>query len=307
MSTAFISHTDCELHDLGPDHPESPIRLKAIMHQLNRSGLLGELQTHNAVHVLPEQILLAHTPLHVRRLELKLPQEGVIWTDDDTALCPKSLHAASLAAGASILATNRVLSGKNRNAFCAIRPPGHHAEHNLAMGFCFYNNIAIAALHALQHEAINRVAIFDFDVHQGNGTVDIFKDNPAVLFCSTFQHPFYPGRYNDLERPNIINCPLPAFADGEAFRRAFSERCLPALEAHAPDMIFISAGFDAHWNDPMADMRLNEEDYLWITRQLMTLADRYSKGRIVSILEGGYNPTALAYSVQAHLEGLLGG
>ena len=306
MVTTYISHQDCGLHNMGPEHPESPIRLLAIARQLERTGLKDQLQQMQAVHVLEEQIQLAHAPLHNKRLQMKLPKKGVVYTDDDTALCPDSLHAASLAAGATIMGVNRVLSGKTDNAFCAVRPPGHHAEHNLAMGFCFYNNVAIGALHALQQPGIERVAILDFDVHHGNGTVDIFKDRPEVLVCSTFQHPFYPERYSDIERPNIINCPLAAHSDGNCFRQTVEANWLPALQAHKPDLIIISAGFDAHWEDPMADLKLSEEDYRWVTQLIMDTARIYSNNRVVSVLEGGYNPSSLAYSVQAHIEVLLG-
>ncbi|MEH6625133.1 MAG: histone deacetylase family protein [Motiliproteus sp.] len=306
MVTTYISHQDCGLHNMGPEHPESPIRLLAIARQLERTGLKDELVHMQSVHASEDQLLLAHAPLHPTRLKMKLPEKGVIYTDEDTALCPQSLHAATLAAGSAIMATNRVISGKSDNAFCAVRPPGHHAEHNQAMGFCFYNNVAIGAIHALAQPGIERVAIFDFDVHHGNGTVDIFKDRPEVLVCSTFQHPFYPERYSDIERPNIINCPLPAGSDGKAFRDIVEKRCLPALQTHKPDMIFISAGFDAHWEDPMADLKLNEDDYRWITQLLMDTARTYSKNRIVSVLEGGYNPSSLAYSTAAHIEALLG-
>ena len=178
MTTAFITHDDCGLHNMGPEHPESPVRLIAIRKVLEKTGLMQELERLESVHVLPEQIQLAHANLHQKRLEMKLPESGVVYTDDDTALCPQSLHAASLAAGSAVMAVNRVTSGKVQNAFCAVRPPGHHAEHNNPMGFCFYNNAAIAAMHALQQPGIERVAIFDFDVHHGNGTVDIFKDKP---------------------------------------------------------------------------------------------------------------------------------
>ncbi|MFT5721028.1 MAG: acetoin utilization deacetylase AcuC-like enzyme [Motiliproteus sp.] len=306
MVTTYISHQDCGLHNMGPEHPESPIRLLAIARQLERSGLRDQLQQMQAVPVQEAQIQLAHAPLHAERLRMKLPQKGVIYTDEDTALCPQSLHAASLAAGATILGVNRVLSGKTDNVFCAVRPPGHHAEHNLAMGFCFYNNVAIGAMHALQQPGIDRVAILDFDVHHCNGTVDIFKDKPEVLVCSTFQHPFYPERYSEIIRPNIINCPLAAHSESSCFRQTVEANWLPALQAHKPDLILISAGFDAHWEDPMADLKLNEEDYRWVTQLIMDVARTYSKNRIVSVLEGGYNPSALAYSVQAHLEALLG-
>ena len=306
MTTAFITHKDCMLHNMGPEHPESPVRLVAINKVLQRTGLLDQLDQLTAVEVTEEQILLAHHHLHQKRLEMKVPDSGVVYTDDDTALCPDSLKAASLAAGGVILATNRVLSGKAEYAFCTVRPPGHHAEYNLAMGFCFYNNIAIGAAHALQQAGIERVAILDFDVHHCNGTVDIFKDRPEVLVCSTFQHPYYPERYHEIDRANIINCPIPAHSDPSLFHDAIEKCWLPALEAHKPDMIFISAGFDAHKEDPMADLNLDEEDYRWVTQKIKAFADRHCQGRIVSVLEGGYNPVPLAFSVQAHLEVLAG-
>ncbi|KAA0874700.1 histone deacetylase family protein [Nitrincola tapanii] len=306
MTTAYISHSDCLLHNMGPEHPESPVRLQAIRKVLERTGLMEQLDCLTAVPVTDEQIRLAHATLHQKKLEMKVPEQGVVYTDDDTALCPDSLHAASLAAGGVILATNRVLSGKAENAFCAVRPPGHHAEFNTPMGFCFYNNVAIGACHALLHDGIERVAVLDFDVHHCNGTVDIFKDRPEVLVCSTFQHPYYPERYVEIDRPNIVNCPIPAHSEPEVFRQAILERWIPALEAHQPDMIFISAGFDAHKEDPMADLNLDEEDYRWVTQQIMQIAERFSQKRIVSVLEGGYNPVSLAFSVQAHVETLAG-
>ncbi len=306
MTTAFITHQDCTLHNMGPEHPESPVRLAAIRKVLEKTGLLQDLEQIESVHIMPEQIQLAHAKLHQKRLEMKLPEKGIVYTDEDTALCPDSLHAASLAAGSTILAVNRVLSGKVDNAFCAVRPPGHHAEHNIPMGFCFYNNVAIAAMHALQQPDINRVAIIDFDVHHGNGTVDIFKDLPEVMVCSTFQHPFYPERYSDIRRDNIINCPMEANSDGMIFRKLVETRVVPALQQHRPDMIFISAGFDAHKEDPMADINLTEDDFRWVTQVLLDIAQSSCKGRLVSVLEGGYNPVSLAFSVQAHLEVLAG-
>ena len=306
MTTAYITHDDCCLHNMGPEHPESPVRLQAIRKVLGRTGLLDELQQQTSVHILPDQIQLAHANLHQKRLELKLPESGVVYTDEDTALCPDSLHAASLAAGSGILAVNRVLAGHSKNAFCAVRPPGHHAEHNIPMGFCFYNNIAIAAIHALQQPGIDRVAVVDFDVHHGNGTVDIFKDRPEVLVCSTFQHPFYPERYSEILRDNIINCPMDAHSGSLEFRNLVEGRWLPALQQHKPDMILISAGFDAHAEDPMADINLGEEDYRWVTQMLLDTARTYSDNRVISMLEGGYNPVSLAFSVQAHIEVLAG-
>ena len=306
MTTAFITHQDCSLHNMGPEHPESPVRLAAIRKVLEKTGLMQELDQLESVHITPEQIQLAHAKLHQKRLEMKLPENGIVYTDEDTALCPDSLHAASLAAGSSILAVNRILTGKADNAFCAVRPPGHHAEHNIPMGFCFYNNVAIAAMHALQQPDINRVAIVDFDVHHGNGTVDIFKDVPEVLVCSTFQHPFYPERYYEIRRDNIINCPMDANSDGTLFRKLIESRVVPALQQHRPDMLFISAGFDAHRDDPLGQLLLDETDYAWVSSLITDAAAGSANGRIVSTLEGGYNLSALARSVGAYLEVLLG-
>ncbi len=306
MTTAFITHTDCNLHNMGPEHPESPLRLQAICKVLERTGLMQELQQHTATPASAQQIALAHSRHHSTRLEEQQPETGIVYSDDDTALCPDTLRAASLAAGSAVQAADLVIGGNSKNAFCAIRPPGHHAEHSLAMGFCFYNNVAIGALHALQQPSVQRVAIVDFDVHHGNGTVDIFRDTPEVLVCSTFQYPYYPERYQDIQRDNILNCPLPAYSKPALFRHALEDRWLPALQAHKPDIIFISAGFDAHLEDPMADLELTEDDYRWATQLLTDVARQCCNGRIVSVLEGGYNPVALGFSVQAHLEVLAG-
>lgn len=306
MRTAYISHQDCGLHNMGPTHPESPVRLQAIEKVLDKSGLINDLLRFESQHVTADQIRMAHSSHHQSDLLKLSPQSGIVHADADTALCPDSLHAASLAAGSAIQATDLILNNQADNAFCAVRPPGHHAEHGLAMGFCFYNNVAIGAMHALQHPDIQRVAIVDFDVHHGNGTVDIFKDIPEVLVCSTFQHPYYPGRLHDISRDNILNCPLAAGSGSNEFRSALEQKWLPALQQHKPDIIFISAGFDAHEEDPLADLNLHEDDYRWATQLLRSAADTYCNDRIVSVLEGGYNPVALAFSVQAHIEALKG-
>lgn len=302
MTTLFISHQDCQLHNLGPEHPESPTRLHAIRKVLERTGMLERLDVREAHYVDPGDISRAHIQLYQKRLALRQPKSGVYYIDDDTALCPDSLHAAKLAAGAAVEATDLVLNGDVDNAFVAVRPPGHHAEHNASMGFCFYNNVAISALHALQRPDISRIAILDFDLHHGNGTVDIFKEMPEVLVCNTFQHPYFPKRYCDIKRPNIVNCPLPAFSPPALFRQAVTEQWIPAINAHKPDLILISAGFDAHREDPMGDLNFEEEDYVWVTEQIMDLAAHFSKGRIISVLEGGYNPVALAFCTLAHIE-----
>jgi len=234
-----------------------------------------------------------------------VPEEGLVAVDPDTTMCPDSLHAARLAAGAVVAATTAVLNGVTRRAFCAVRPPGHHAEMNAAMGFCFYNSIALGAARALASDDISRVAVLDFDVHHGNGTVDIFKDSAEVLVCSSFQHPYYPHRYADIRRDNIVNTPLAAGSGSREFRQAIERDWLPALAQHRPQMIFVSAGFDAHQQDPLADLNLTEEDFGWVTDLISAAANDYADGRVVSALEGGYDLTALAHSVHRHIELLL--
>lgn len=302
MTTALISHQDCLLHDMGDMHPESPDRLRAIQEQLSQSGLAQDLQWIEARPAGREQILLAHPEHYVSRVEALSPTAGTAMIDPDTSMCPDSLRAALLAAGAAVQATDLVYSGEASNVFCAVRPPGHHAEYDQGMGFCLFNNIAIAVRHAMQAHGAERAAVLDFDVHHCNGTVDIFKDDPAVLVCSSFQHPFYPMRYYDIERPNIINTPLSAGTPGKAFRLAVERDWIPAVEAHRPDIIFVSAGFDAHRDDPLGELRLDESDYAWVSSLIMDLAQRFASSRIVAMLEGGYNLQALASSVEAQLE-----
>jgi acetoin utilization deacetylase AcuC-like enzyme len=234
------------------------------------------------------------------------PQHGLVYLDPDTAMNPFTLNAALRAAGAVVLATDLVLEGKLENAFCAIRPPGHHAESGRAMGFCLFNNVAVGVAHAIEKYGLKRVAIVDFDVHHGNGTEEIFHDDPRVMLCSTFQHPFYPHCGAESGNEHIINVPLPAGTDGEAFRKAVTERWLPALERFRPEMLFISAGFDAHREDDMAMFKLSEPDYAWVTQQLKDVAERHAQGRIVSVLEGGYELHALGRSVAAHIKVLSG-
>jgi acetoin utilization deacetylase AcuC-like enzyme len=219
-------------------------------------------------------------------------------------MCPRSLVAAELAAGAMRDAVKLVLAGETSRVFCAIRPPGHHAEESAGMGFCFFNNVAVGARVALEDPRIQRVAILDFDVHHGNGTVDLFKDDPRVLVCSSFQHPHYPGRLHDLDLPNIVSTPLPAGTAGKAFRNAVERDWAPALDRHEPDIVLISAGFDAHERDPLGDLELVEDDYRWVTDLIVSFANDHAQGRVVSTLEGGYDLDALARSVGAHLERL---
>ena len=318
MSTAFYSHPDCKLHEMGDWHPESPARLQAIEDQLIASRIDGFLAYREAPLAADAAINRVHDAQVLQQLRAQLPKEmpgqpfaGPYFPlDDDTALNPFSLRAAQRAAGAAIAATDAVLAGEVENAFCAVRPPGHHARPSTPMGFCLFNNVAIAALHALDHHGLERVAIIDFDVHHGNGTEEAFCNDPRVLMASFFQHPFYPFSGVDSadpmqpRAPNMLNHPLPAYANGEVVRQLVTDVWLPALDAHRPQMLFISAGFDAHREDDIGQMGLVEADYAWITQQLVMLADRHAQGRIVSTLEGGYNLSALARSVVAHVRAL---
>lgn len=291
---------------MGADHPESPARLRAIDDQLIASGLMHFLQHHDAPLATFEQLARVHKPQYIDAVRSVSPTEGLVYLDPDTAMNPFTLNAALRAAGAVVLATDLVLERKVENAFCAIRPPGHHAESGRAMGFCLFNNVAVGVAHAIEHYGLKRVAIADFDVHHGNGTEEIFHDDPRVMLCSTFQHPYYPHCGADSGNDHIINVPLPAGTDGEAFRKAVTERWLPALERFQPEMLFISAGFDAHWEDDMAMFRLKETDYAWVTQQVKDVAEKHAQGRIVSALEGGYELHALGRSVAAHIKVLSG-
>lgn len=306
MTISFISHTDCSLHEMGAHHPECPARTSAIQDQLLSSGLDLVLQHHDAPLATREQLCRVHDVEYVEQIFREAPEQGQIWLDPDTSMNPHSLTAALHAAGAAVLAVDLVMKGKPSAAFCNVRPPGHHAERNKAMGFCIFNNVAVGAAHALHEYQLERVAIIDFDVHHGNGTEDIFHGVPQVLFCSTFQHPFYPNTEIDTESENIVSIPLPADSDSLAFRDAVKTHWLPKLEAFQPELLFISAGFDAHIEDDMANLRLVDQDYFWVTAELKKIADKYSKGRIVSTLEGGYALSALGRSVAAHINALLG-
>ena len=306
MQTAFISHPACSQHDMGGYHPESPARLAAIDDQLIASGLYTMLQQHTAPRASREQLARVHSMRYIDKIEAAAPQQGVVYLDADTAMNPFSLEAALRAAGAAVLATDLVMNGTAENAFCSIRPPGHHATRDQAMGFCLFNNVAVGVAHALAVHGLERVAIADFDVHHGNGTEDIFADEPRVMLCSTFQHPFYPYSGADSGNEHIINVPLRAGTNGVGFRAAIWERWLPALESFRPQMLFISAGFDAHVDDDMSGLALVEADYAWVTQKLKELAQKWGEGRIVSLLEGGYELHALGRSVAAHIKVLSG-
>jgi acetoin utilization deacetylase AcuC-like enzyme len=305
MSTAFLTHPACGAHDMGPGHPESPARLVAIRAALQAAGLLDHLRHYPAPLATRAQLERVHGAAHVDYLFGLSPTSGVEFIDGDTVMTPATLEAALRAAGAVVMATDLVLGGAVVRAFCSIRPPGHHAERDTAMGFCFFNNIAVGAAHALA-AGIARVAVLDFDVHHGNGTEDIFANDDRVLFCSTFQHPLYPHRARDNVQGRRVNTPLPAGTASPAFRSAVLRDWLPALDAFRPGLIFISAGFDAHREDPLGGLQLDDADYEWVTAKLVEVADRHCGGRIVSALEGGYHLKALGRSAAAHVRALLG-
>ena len=302
MSIAFISHPACLRHQMGEGHPERPERLSAIEETLLASRLEHSVVRADAPEATRQQLLRVHDAAYIDELERLSPAEGLTWIDPDTAMCPNTLPAALRAAGAGILATDLVIARKAEAAFCSVRPPGHHAERARAMGFCFFNNVAVAAAHALDHHGLARVAVVDFDVHHGNGTENIFRDDPRLLMVSTFQHPFYPGSGVEGRSERMVNIPLAAGSSGKEFRAAVEEHWLPALERFAPQMLFISAGFDGHRDDDMAMLELVESDYAWVTQQVRSVAQRHAQGRIVSVLEGGYELGALGRSVLAHLE-----
>jgi len=302
MHTAYITHPACLKHNMGDKHPESPARLVAIEDQLIAAGIMPVLDRHDALPATHEQLSRAHSTSYIEWVNEQSPTAGMAYLDGDTSMNPHTLEAAYRAAGAVVQAVDLLMKGEVENAFCAIRPPGHHAEAARAMGFCIFNNVAVGALHAIAAHGLQRVAIADFDVHHGNGTEQIFHDDPRVMLCSTFQHPFYPGCGAHSGNDHIINVPLPAGTDSAAFRAAVEKYWLPALERFQPKMLFISAGFDAHWEDDMAQFSLKEADYIWVTGELKKIAAKYARNRIVSVLEGGYALHALGRCVLAHIK-----
>jgi acetoin utilization deacetylase AcuC-like enzyme len=306
MRTAFVSHPDCLRHDMGAHHPECPARLGAVEDRLIAAGLMPGLDPHEAPLADPSQLERVHSAAYVASLAEAAPVGGIVHLDPDTAMNPHTHRAALRAAGAAVHATDLVATGVAPTAFCNIRPPGHHAERGRAMGFCFFNNVAVAAAHALEHHGLERVAIVDFDVHHGNGTEDIFRDDPRVLMVSTFQHPFYPYSGVEGRSERMVNEPLAAYSTGRQFREAVTAHWLPALEAFRPQMLFVSAGFDAHRDDDMASLGLVVADYAWVTERLVEVAGRHAGGRIVSVLEGGYELQALGRSAAVHIRTLAG-
>jgi len=306
LLSAYITHPDCSRHEMGPHHPECPERLSAIQDHLLVKGLLDYMIPHDAPLATEEQLARAHNALYIKEILAASPAEGYFALDPDTNMNPYTVPAALRAAGAAIHATDLVIRGEAPTAFCSIRPPGHHAEHAAAMGFCFFNNVAVAARHALDVHNLERVAIIDFDVHHGNGTEDIVRGDERVLMCSIFEKGLYPFNGEQAVGANMVNVGMPSRTGGDVFRQAVTEQWLPALEAYKPQMIFISAGFDAHREDDMGNLGLVEADYAWVTKKLVELAGRHAKGRIVSCLEGGYVMSPLARSVAAHVKVLIG-
>ena len=305
MSTALITHNDCVLHEISPGHPECPQRIGAILDQLKKQDLYDYLKHFDAPLAEPSAASSCHPQSYIDEIVSSSPETGSVQLDADTAMNPHSLNAALRGVGAGILATDKVIAGEVNNAFCAVRPPGHHAEQAQAMGFCFFGNIAIAARHAINAHGLERVAIVDFDVHHGNGTEDLVDGDKHILFCSSFQHPFYPGGHRSNVPGQRVNVPLAAGTGSEEFRLSILDHWIPALEKFKPQMVFISAGFDAHVEDPLAGLALGDNDFVWITQQLMSIADASANGRIVSMLEGGYSLPALARSATAHVRELM--
>ena len=308
--TGYFTHADCWKHEMGAGHPECPERLDAIENRLLVSGVGDALHRREAPEAPIADIELAHGRMYVAALrgltdglreEIDAGGPSHAQIDPDTSLNVHTWDAALRAAGAAIAATDAVMAGEMDNAFCSVRPPGHHACKDKAMGFCFFNNVAIAARYALERHGLKRVAIVDFDVHHGNGTEDIVADDQRILMVSFFQHPFYPEGGARSNASNLVNVPVPAYTKGEQVRDLIDAHWLPRLDAYKPEMVFISAGFDAHRADDMGQMGLVEADYAWITQRIVEVAQRHAKGRVVSCLEGGYNLDALAFSVESHI------
>jgi len=306
MRTALVTHAECLRHDMGAHHPEQPARLSAIEDQFIASGIGPHLARHDAPLATDEQLERVHPREYVHAIRDVAPSEGTVHLDPDTAMNRYTLQAALRAAGAGVLATDLVLKGEANAAFCPVRPPGHHACIARAMGFCIFNNVAVAARHAVKAHGLQRVAIIDFDVHHGNGTEDIFSDDEHVLMASIFQHPFYPYSGTEDPAPNMHNVPLAAGSGGKELRRAVTEVWRPALEEFEPQLVLFSAGFDAHVEDDMAMLRFVDSDYRWVTEQIAEVARRHAQGRMVSLLEGGYALDALGRSAVQHVRVLAG-
>ncbi|AOW11533.1 deacetylase [Hydrogenophaga crassostreae] len=306
MLSAYITHSDCALHDMGNHHPECPERLGAINDHLLVKGLLDYMIPYDAPLATLAQLGRAHASNYVNELIDASPKEGLHAVDPDTNMNPHTLTAALRAAGAAVEATDLVLAGKASTAFCCVRPPGHHAERSAAMGFCFFNNVTVGIRHALDVHNLERVALVDFDVHHGNGSEDILRGDDRVLMCSIFEKGLYPFNGESAVGDNMVNVGLPSRSGSDAFREAVTKEWLPRLNAFKPQLIYVSAGFDAHREDDMGNLGLVEADYEWVTQQLMRVAQEHCQGRVISCLEGGYVLSPLARSVAAHVKVLIG-
>lgn len=311
MIATIISHPLCHAHQMPEAHPECPERLDAINNQLMANGIDGLLYYRDAIPATDEQLLRVHTQKHLQKIAAAIPEQGINFFSDDIYLSPETLTAARYAAGAVVMGVDMIMEEKTDAVFCNVRPPGHHAEHARAMGFCIINNVAVGAAHALENYGLARIAIIDFDVHHGNGTQDIFFNDARVLFCSSFQYPFYPHTNVENVPAHIINTPLPATCRSQGFRDAITAQWLPALKQFKPQMIFISAGFDAYIDDDMSSISLVEQDYGWITQELRKLVDESKSAApadkchgIVSALEGGYDLLGLGRCAVAHIKAL---
>jgi acetoin utilization deacetylase AcuC-like enzyme len=302
MKTAFISHPDTMLHVMDGQHPESPARISSIKNALLHATFKDKLQFFDAPLATKQQLIKAHLPAYVDEIFTKSPKVGMIKLDADTAMGPHSLEATLRASGAAILAADLVMQHKVKHAFCCIRPPGHHAGPGNSAGFCIFNHVAVAAMHLLTQYAIKRIAIIDFDVHHGDGTEAIFKNNPSVMLCSTFQHPFYPHKGADSRTDRMINVPLAAKSDSQSFRKAVTNEFTPALDRFKPEVLLISAGFDAHSQDLLANLALEVDDFAWMTQYIVDQSSKHSEGRIISCLEGGYHLQYLAECAHAHIK-----
>jgi acetoin utilization deacetylase AcuC-like enzyme len=305
MTIAIISHPDCALHNIGDEHPERPERVKVIAEAIKRYPFQVPVNFYAAPLATREQLIAVHDKSYVNWIFSIAPKEGMIGIDADTYMNPYTLAAALYAAGSVIEGVDKVITGEEQVAFCNVRPPGHHAEPGKAMGFCLFNNMAIGVKHAISQYGIKRIAIIDFDVHHGNGTQTIFQHDKHVLYCSSFQHPFYPGYDKEMDNEHILSVPLAAETSGEIFRQRVQEVWFDKLAAFQPQLIFFSAGFDSHRNEPLADLNLTETDYVWLTAQIAKIAKVHCGGKMVSVLEGGYNLNVLAQCVPAHINAMV--
>ena len=308
MTTLYVCHPATLEHETPLGHPERADRIRAV-ERIFEQERYAALVREQAPMAEIDRIALAHPQSYIDGIRTMAPREGLVRIDADTVMSPGTYEAILRGAGGAVLAVDEVMAGRLSNAFVAMRPPGHHAERTTAMGFCFFNNAAIAARHAQQRHGAERVAIVDWDVHHGNGTQDIFWNDATVMYCSTHQSPLYPGTGALSERGEhgtIVNAPLSPGSGGDVFRDALETAILPRIDDFRPDLIIISAGFDAHWRDPLANLQLTEADFAWATKRLMDLAERHAAGRIVSVLEGGYDLEGLAKSAAAHVDALMG-